>query len=274
MRMSQAPKGRRKAPLVSVSFLLLVMLLLTQVALADITNINEGSSINIGDNIIKLKNANNENGGYCRIKVDKLNEKSIKVGSIIELGQLYIQALSAGKNKCSLVVTSKTETIEEINYDIVDSLSISQDAGAAEKKKYEINGKSFTLETVKNPKQEGIMFIITPDLGQQEKTDVLKKGSTYTLSEQSTIAIIDLPDSGNVKFGMKITKDIPSQLPDIPQEVSQQEAIKEQQQSEELQHQKIEDPITIEKPSKRKATQEEIYQTQADLMIIRDEKAR
>ncbi len=277
MRMPQAPKGRRNIALMSISFLLLAMLASIQPALADITSINEGSSINIGDNIIRLKNANNENGGYCRIRVDKLNEKSIKVGSVVELGQLYIQALSAAKDKCSLVVTPKTGTIEEKSYDAIDSLSVSQDANSAEKKRYEINGKSFTLEAVKDPKHEGVMFTITSDSGQQEKTDVIKKGSIYTLSEQSIITVIDLPASGNVKFGMKIAEIIPSQPQDIPdaaQKSTQEEMTEKQQQIEDMQAQEIENQVIIEKPVKRKATQKEIDQTQADLMIIRDEKAR
>ncbi len=262
------------------------MLIIIPSVVADIIELKEGKGITLGSTEIRVKKADSEQGGSCRIKVDNMKDKTLKVGSTLDIGHLYIQAFAANEKRCSLVITPKVQASAEQNYDLIDTFLIPHVGGVSQKKKYEVNGKTFTIQAIRNIQPEGFIFTFTTST-KEEHTSPLAKGGTYTFFDHSMMTVLNDPDVTRVKFGIKIPPSVqppqqPQTSPEASPESQQEEPPQEDEPSpiqssaveERKEEQQEERQQSLESSSTQRSSSGILDQTEADIMLLRQEKLR
>ncbi|MEK6840270.1 MAG: hypothetical protein AABX72_04970 [Nanoarchaeota archaeon] len=172
---------------------------------AEVVELQEGKIWSLDKTEIRVKRSDSEQGGSCRLKVDAMSDRTLKVGSTWDMGSFSIQIFDADEQRCSLAITPKTEAQEEKNYDLIDTLIIPPSDKLSKEKKYEVGSKTLTIQALQDS-VGGFVFIMATPLV-EERTNVLTKESSYTFSEQSMMTLLDVVQSiegTKVKVGLKI----------------------------------------------------------------------
>ena len=179
-----------------------LFLAMTQAVVAEVITMQEGTTIERDDHTLRLKKAEDYKGGYCKIKVDKIKDQKIFVGSTATIGSFHIQATYADGEKCTLVINNQDQ---HPSYDIIDTLNIPQQEISSEIKSYQVNGKTILLMiTHYAPEQASVKIQVTLPSGQQEETNMLTRGGLYTFSDGSTISVIELRENIQVQLGIRV----------------------------------------------------------------------
>ena len=268
MTTSHTARKRMNVPRGGI-FFLAVFLMCIPSAFAELRELEEGQTMTVGTHDIRLKKADTEQGGSCRIKVDNLKDKTIKVGSMKEIANLYIQSFAAEEKKCLLVVTPKKDEVDaEKEYDIIDTFSLPHDEEVSAIKKYETDGHTFITEISRSFNTRGIIITVTREDGVDEQTSLLSEGGIYMLSDQSMIAVLGM-ENELITIGIKVTVPSPSET-----------SIQEQQQPALSVEQDV-FPPSVEQEEHEEKRSEELPrprkmltrpdETQIDIMLLREE---
>ena len=192
---------KRKAPAIPIIRFCFAMMLVFMVEQSVIAQRIEATDREIGrsrDDLSRIRKIDLDEGGLCRIKLNKETDQTLKIGSTKTIGLHEVSIISITEDACILRVVEKNSKTLDFH---IDSQHVRQDRSRGIKR-YQSEDKTFLLETRED--ERGVAVIMTWPSGRKEITRHMKEGEKHVLSDGSIIALLEIAPHKLIKLGIAL----------------------------------------------------------------------